>query len=158
MWHVCFISKRIRVPRIMSTLRVRSQDDRCGVSNHQQLHCFVMRYHAKCMPYLYVYFHRHLFGKRLTHWGRDKMDIIYQTTFSNALMYKFRWFIEYIALKLVPNPWSRRTSKKISKLSASGLCEGNPPVTGESVSMWWRLHDRHTNAHPSSIMYRRKCW
>ena len=31
----------------------------------------------------------------LTHWGRDKMDAIFQTTFSNAFscmkMYEFRW-------------------------------------------------------------------
>ena len=44
----------------------------------------------------------------------------------------------------------RRGSKKIWKLRVSGLCEGNPPVTGgflsqsasdaESVSIWWRHH------------------
>ena len=45
----------------------------------------------------------------------------------------------------------RRRSKKISKLSFTGLCEGNWPVTGEfpsqrasyaaNVSIWWRNHD-----------------
>ena len=44
----------------------------------------------------------------------------------------------------------RRRSKKISKLRVTGLCEGNPPVTGEfpaqrdsnaeSGSIWWRHH------------------
>ena len=44
----------------------------------------------------------------------------------------------------------RRKSKKTSKLRVSGLCEGNPPVTGEfpaqrassaeNVSIWWRHH------------------
>ena len=42
----------------------------------------------------------------------------------------------------------RHKSKKISKLRVTGLCEGNPPVTGrlppqrasnaEDVSIWWR--------------------
>ena len=42
----------------------------------------------------------------------------------------------------------RRRSKKTSKLRVTGLCEGNPPVTGgfpsqkdsnaENVSIWWR--------------------
>ena len=46
---------------------------------------------------------------------------------------------------------SRRWSKKTSKLSITGLCDGNPPVTGgfpsqrarnaEIVSVWWRVHD-----------------
>ena len=44
----------------------------------------------------------------------------------------------------------RRTSKKTPKLRFTGLCEGNPPVTGrfpsqrasdaENVSIWWRHH------------------
>ena len=45
----------------------------------------------------------------------------------------------------------RRRSKKTSKLSITGLCVGNSPVTGEfpaqmasdaeNVSIWWRHHD-----------------
>ena len=41
--------------------------------------------------------------------------------------------------------------KKASKLSVTGLCEGNSPVTGEfpsqrasnaeNVSIWWRQHE-----------------
>ena len=47
--------------------------------------------------------------------------------------------------------YSRRRSKKTSKLRATGPCEGNSPVTGEfpaqrasnaeNVSSWWRHHD-----------------
>ena len=47
--------------------------------------------------------------------------------------------------------YSRRRSKKTSKLRVIGLCEGNSPVTGEFpaqrasnaeiVSIWWRHHD-----------------
>ena len=47
--------------------------------------------------------------------------------------------------------YSRRRSKKTSKLRVSGLCEGNSPVTGEfpshrasnaeNVCIWWRHHD-----------------
>ena len=46
--------------------------------------------------------------------------------------------------------YSRRRSKKTSKLRVTGLCEGNSPVTGEfpaqrtsnadKVSIWWRHH------------------
>ena len=46
------------------------------------------------------------------------------------------------------NSWSRRGSKKTSKLRVTGLCVGNLPVTGdfpaqkatnaENVSIWWR--------------------
>ena len=45
----------------------------------------------------------------------------------------------------------KRRSKKTSKLRVTGLCEGNPPVTGgfpsqrasnvENVSIWWHHHD-----------------
>ena len=47
--------------------------------------------------------------------------------------------------------YSRRRSKKTSKLCVTGLCVGNSPVTGEfpaqrasnaeNVSIWWRHHD-----------------
>ena len=46
--------------------------------------------------------------------------------------------------------YSRRRSKKTSKLRVTGLCEGNSPVTGEfpaqrasnaeNASIWWRHH------------------
>ena len=49
------------------------------------------------------------------------------------------------------NVYSRRRSKKTSKLRVTGLCEGNSPVTGEypaqrvgnaeNVSIWWRHHE-----------------
>ena len=53
----------------------------------------------------------------------------------------------------------RRRSKKISKPRVTGLCEGNPPVTGgfpsqrasnaENVSIWWpHHHHRHNIASP----------
>ena len=47
--------------------------------------------------------------------------------------------------------YSRRRSKKTSKLRVTGLCEGNTPVTGDipaqkasyavNVSIWWRHHE-----------------
>ena len=47
-----------------------------------------------------------------------------------------------------------RRSKKTSKFRVTGLCEGNPPVTGgypsqrtnnaESVSIWWRHHENYS--------------
>ena len=47
--------------------------------------------------------------------------------------------------------YSRRRSKKTSRLCVTGLCAGNSPVTGEfpaqraskaeNVSIWWRHHE-----------------
>ena len=49
--------------------------------------------------------------------------------------------------------YSRRRSKKTSKLRTTGLCAGNSPVTGEflaqrasnaeNVSIWWRHRESH---------------
>ena len=49
------------------------------------------------------------------------------------------------------NRWIWHRSKKTSKLRVTGLCAGNPPVTGEFpaqrasnaeyVSIWWRHHE-----------------
>ena len=49
--------------------------------------------------------------------------------------------------------YSRRRSKKTSKLRVTGLCARNSPVTGEfpaktasnakNVSIWWRHHDKY---------------
>ena len=54
-------------------------------------------------------------------------------------------------LECLLNRLFRRRSKKTSKLCVTGLCEGNPPVTGgfpsqrasyaEYGSIWWRHHD-----------------
>ena len=56
----------------------------------------------------------------------------------------------------------RHKTKKTSKLGVTGLCEGNPPVTGgfpsqrasngENVSIWWRHHAllvRHAQTWPT---------
>ena len=50
-------------------------------------------------------------------------------------------------LKCLPNRLFRHRSKKISKFSITGICEGNSPMTGEfpaqrasnaeNVSIWW---------------------
>ena len=55
------------------------------------------------------------------------------------------------------NRSSRRRSKKTSKLRVTGLCEGNPPVTGgfpsqrasnaDNVSIWWRHREQQTTKH-----------
>ena len=56
-------------------------------------------------------------------------------------------------LDCLPNRLYRRRSKKTPKLRVTGLCEGNPPVTGgflsqrvsnaENVSILWRHHGEH---------------
>ena len=57
----------------------------------------------------------------------------------------------YRCLDCLFNRLFRRRSKKTSKLHVTGLCEGNPPVTGgflsqkasnaENASTWWRHHE-----------------
>ena len=50
-------------------------------------------------------------------------------------------------LDCLPNRLFRRRSKKTSKFRVTGLCGGNPPVTGGfpsqrfSNASWWRRHD-----------------
>ena len=61
----------------------------------------------------------------------------------------------YRRLDCLLNRLFRRISKKTSKLRVTGLCEGNPPVTGgfpsqrasnaENVSIWWRHHAPWSN-------------
>ena len=55
------------------------------------------------------------------------------------------------------NSLCRRRSKKTSKLRLTGLCDGNPPMTGgfphkwpvtrKMVSIWWRHHARDRVDH-----------
>ena len=57
--------------------------------------------------------------------------------------------------------FSRCRSKKTSKLSVTGLCEGNSPMTGkfstqrasnaENVSIWWRHYVPHCYSASTSI-------
>ena len=105
-----------------------------------------------------------------TQLGRDKMVTIVQTVFSvNVLVWTLLFsnsnFTEVhyndvimstmasqiTSLAIVCSTvYSRRRSKKTSKVRVTGLCEGNSPVTGEfpaqkasnaeNVSIWWRHH------------------
>ena len=71
----------------------------------------------------------------------------------------------------VSNPWHlhclfnclfRHWSKKTSNLHVTGLCGGNPPVTGgfpsqrtsnmENVSIWWHHHALHTVSCSVSVL------
>ena len=62
---------------------------------------------------------------------------------------------------LMTSSCNRRRWKKISKLRVTGLCEGNPPVTGrflsqkvndaEKVSIWWRHHENRVSYAWGSI-------
>ena len=57
-----------------------------------------------------------------------------------------------------------RRSQNSSKLCDTGLCDGNPPVTGgfpsqrasnaETVSLWWRHHEYSYNADIIACSYR----
>ena len=61
------------------------------------------------------------------------------------------------------NPLWRPRSKKTSKLRVTGLCGGNPPVTGgfpsqmasnaEYVPIWWRhIDNSHIHRQPSKLI------
>ena len=61
----------------------------------------------------------------------------------------------------ITSPTTGYSTKKTSKLCATGLCEGNSPVTGEfpaqrasnaeKASIWWRHHDVARSHHRSNI-------
>ena len=61
-----------------------------------------------------------------------------------------RWRLISLASRFLLKRLFRRRSKKTSLLRVTGLCEGNPPVTGgypsqrasnaEYVFIWWRHH------------------
>ena len=63
--------------------------------------------------------------------------------------------------------YSRRRSKKTSKLCVTGLCEGNLPVTGEfpsqrasdaeNVSIWWRHHEARSLLRATALRIGRAC-
>ena len=68
------------------------------------------------------------------------------------------------SLKIVYSTvYSKRISKKTSKLSVTGLCEGNSPVTGkfpaqrasnaENISIWWRHHEIKSRNISLAIRY-----
>ena len=60
--------------------------------------------------------------------------------------------------------YSRRRSKKASKLRVTGLCAGNSPVTGEfptqrpsdaeNVFIWWRHHEFGTSNNINTTAHR----
>ena len=71
----------------------------------------------------------------------------------SSLLWRHNWCRDvsnHRRLDCLFNRLFRRRSKKISKLCVTGLCEGNPSVTGEfssqrasnaeNASIWWRHH------------------
>ena len=92
-------------------------------------YCLRKVYHAPC-----VVEHKHPRKCSPLHWRHNERGSV-----SN-----------HQRLDCLLNSFLRRRSKKTSKLRATGLCEGNPPVTGgfpsqsasnaEKASIWWRCH------------------
>ena len=70
--------------------------------------------------------------------------------YSDVIMSVMAFHITGISIQCLLNLLFRRRSKKTSKFHVTGLCEGNPTVTGgfhsqtasnmENVSIWWRHH------------------
>ena len=75
--------------------------------------------------------------------------------------------ITILTVDCLLNRLFRRRSKKALKLRATGLCEGNSPVTGEfpaqrtsnaeNVSIWWRHHEPLASLNHIHI-YRQISW
>ena len=111
---------------------------------------------------------------------RTKIDIIYIWIRLEAHGYNFlslRYHCNSVIMRAMASQitsptivystvYSRRRSKKTSKLCVTDLCEGNSPVTGEfpaqrasnarNVSIWWRHHALYvcnTNWHLCHYYY-----
>ena len=81
--------------------------------------------------------------------------------------WKARWRLKSPAFRVFT---FRHRSKKTSKLRATGLCEGNSPVTGEfpsqrasnaeNVSVWWCHHENRNASHwwLSKLVFNGRSW
>ena len=81
---------------------------------------------------------------------------------SNAVSH---WLGANLESALLLNRLCRRRSNQTSELRDTGLCEGNPPVTGgfpsqrasnkENVSIWWRHHELTESGHQNKAQQTR---
>ena len=81
---------------------------------------------------------------------RNELQINFNKHYSDVIMSGMASQITSISIYLLHRLFRHR-SKKISKLCFTGLCEGNPPVTGglpslrvsnaEDVSIWWHYYE-----------------
>ena len=87
-----------------------------------------------------------------------------QTTWASQSRHNERDGISnHLHLECLFNRLFRCRSNKTSKLCVTGLCEGNPPVTGgfpsqrasnaENVSIWWRHHGMHCGTSMVSYLH-----
>ena len=100
---------------------------------------------------------RHLVSMLGECWGG--LDKIPQNHYNDVIMSAMASQITNLTI-VYSTVYSRRRSKKTSKLRVTGLCVGNSPVTGEfpaqrasnaeNVSIWWRLHEIPHGCHCDS--------
>ena len=116
----------------------------------------VMRKTFRCHDFIFIWHHVALFSQRIdvTRYALWNID---SPTEGRSRSVTLRWrhnerdgVSNHQPHVCLLNRSIRRRSKKTSKLRVTGLCEGNPPVTGEflaqmasnavNVSFWWRHH------------------
>ena len=85
---------------------------------------------------------------RTAHFSKNKILTIH---YNDVISHECDGFSSYQRLDCLPSRLFRLRLKKTSKLRVTGLCEGNPPVTGrfplqrasnvENTSVWWRHYE-----------------
>ena len=90
-----------------------------------------------------------------SHWGGHAIFLIFNILhYNDVIMDSMASQITSLTIVYLI-VYSRRRSKKTSKLRVTGLCAENSPVTGEfhtqrasnakNVSIWWRHHEPNKN-------------
>ena len=115
-----------------------------SIKYHWFKHCLNQRYYLNLsvspVPY----------GVTKQRWVNSHLNNTCPTHFITATPYWKRWRLKSRASRLFAQPFVQAQIKERSKLRVTGLCEGNPPVTGgfpsqraskaKNVSIGWRHH------------------
>ena len=96
--------------------------------------------HQRCaVTFTSEQFHKNCSGtSSLTHWGRDKMDTITQTTFSSAFFWKKIWIPTEISLKFVPKGPINNIPSLVQIMAWRH--PGNKPLSEPMMVSYWRIY------------------
>ena len=120
-------------------------------SRGTRMTCYTMTLHGRCKPpsnlWLKIYHATMIIAS--THYNDVIMSAMASQITSLTIVYS--------------TIYSKPRLKKTSKLCVTGLCEGNPPVTGEcpsqrasnaeNVSIWWRHHAAKMGHHKNPSLH-----
>ena len=73
-------------------------------------------------------------GKDPPFYQYERRDPLFGAVYYTLTSLWARWRLKSLASRWFAQPFRRRRSKKTSKLRVTGLCEGNPPVSGRYPS------------------------